>query len=95
MEIVRIQSECGNMRTTKTLNTDTFHAVPVKDVLQGPKYRVFVLAPFYCCLINAWQFIIDIVLGGALAIWLLFSLRKIFQNTDCLRLVFSPVRIES
>ena len=67
MEIVRIQSECGNMRTTKTLNTDTFHAVPVKDVLQGPKYRVFVLAPFYCCLINAWQFIIDIVLGGALA----------------------------
>ena len=26
--LVRIQSECGKIRTTITPNTDTFHAVP-------------------------------------------------------------------
>ena len=27
--LVRIQSECGKIRTTITPNTDTFHAVPI------------------------------------------------------------------
>ena len=27
---IRIQSECGKIRTRKTPNTDTFHAVPFK-----------------------------------------------------------------
>ena len=30
----RIQSECGKMRTRKTSNTDTFHAVSVKSVFK-------------------------------------------------------------
>ena len=29
---LRIQSECGKLRTRKTLNTDTFHAVGMKVV---------------------------------------------------------------
>ena len=27
VQVLRIQSECGKMRTRKTPNTDTFHAV--------------------------------------------------------------------
>ena len=27
---LRIQSECGKIRTSKSLNTDTFHAVSIK-----------------------------------------------------------------
>ena len=37
---LRIQSECGKIRTRKTPNTDTFYAVIVKVKLLGTSYII-------------------------------------------------------
>ena len=36
--LVRIQSECGKIRTRKTTNTDTFHAALVITILHIPTH---------------------------------------------------------
>ena len=61
---LRIQSECGKMRTKITPNKDTFHAVnKIQNNLKS--FCSDVATPFFCCVTDVYIFVTDVLVWSA------------------------------